>query len=63
MLKDLLIGVVLIGVGIAFFAGTYPRATGYPPMRIYLEALVGRALPVFGNIRLCALALQEEEKG
>lgn len=60
--KDLLIGGVLIGVGIAFFAGTYLRATGYPPKRIYLEALVGGALFVFGGIRLCVLALREEER-
>jgi uncharacterized membrane protein YgdD (TMEM256/DUF423 family) len=61
-LKELLIGGVLIGVGIAFFAGTYLRATGYPPKRIYLEALVGGALFVFGGVRLCMLALRGEER-
>lgn len=60
VLKELLIGGVLLGVGIAFFAGTYLRATGYPPKRIYLEALVGGALFVFGGIRLCMLALRGE---
>jgi uncharacterized membrane protein YgdD (TMEM256/DUF423 family) len=62
VLKELLIGGVLIGVGIAFFAGTYLRATGSPPKRIYLEALVGGALFVFGGIRLCVLALRGEER-
>ncbi len=62
VLKELLIGGLLTAVGIAFFVGTYLRATGYPPKRIYLEALVGGALFLFGGIRLCVLAVRGEER-
>ena len=59
--KDLLVGVACIAIGLAFFAGTYLRATGYPPKRIYLEALVGGGLFLVGGIRLCILALQKPQ--
>ena len=60
--KDFLVGLVFILVGAGFFIGSYLRVTGYPPKRLYIEALVAGGLFIVGGIRLWVLSINPSQK-